>query len=143
MKNIVLSILGSNNFMNYSLFEEKIYKIITFYLNNSYHIIIKEKEQNRVDNFCVRFCRENNFELKRIKIKWDEIGKSAFYVALKEMVYGNFKDIPSSDILIVFFDINSKQKEIDYMDKIINEFCDGVTDSEGAILFQKVYLFIE
>ena len=31
MKNIVLSILGSNNFMNYSLFEEKIYKIITFF----------------------------------------------------------------------------------------------------------------
>ena len=53
---IVLTILGSDNFRNYSFLEEEVYKILGPYLEKeNIEVIIKEREVNSTDNFCVRF----------------------------------------------------------------------------------------
>ena len=54
-KEIVVVIVGTNDFDDYEFFEEKLYEKLEFYFENNYNIIIREQETNRTDKFAIKF----------------------------------------------------------------------------------------
>ena len=112
-KELIVAIAGCKEFKNYSFFEEKCYEVIASFLEKDYKITIRERESYTVDNFSVKFANENNFNLERYKIDWENKGKSAGIWTNKAIVYG--KDIDEqrpTDILIVFTTKNMKEDKL-------------------------------
>ena len=138
---IVLTILGSDNFDNYSFFEEKIYEILTPYLEKDFNIIIKERETNKTDNFSICFCNENNFSLERIKLNWKEFGKAAFWNNIKELVYGDIINTSPTDILIIFISEKDSEKDLYTIEKLLEEYNSCITDTKGNPAEPEVYIF--
>lgn len=138
---IVLTILGSDNFDNYSFFEEKIYEILTPYLEKDFNIIIKERETNKTDNFSICFCNENNFSLERIKLNWKEFGKAAFWNNIKELVYGDIINTSPTDILIIFISEKDSEKDLYTIEKVLEEYNSCITDTKGNPSEPEVYIF--
>lgn len=138
---IVLTILGSDNFDNYSFFEEKIYEILTPYLEKDFNIIIKERETNKTDNFSICFCNENNFSLERIKLNWKEFGKAAFWNNIKELVYGDMINTSPTDILVIFISEKDNEKDLYTVEKLLEEYNSCITDTKGNPAEPEVYIF--
>lgn len=108
-KEVIITVVGDKYFSDYEFFEEKMYEVLEEYFKEEYTIKIREQEVTSVDNFCVRFCKENNCILERYKILWDEYGKSAAYVNNKFLLNGKIiNKSGSSKILVIFL---SKYKD--------------------------------
>lgn len=140
-KKIVLTVLGSDNFNNYSFFEEKLYEILGPYLEKNYKIIIKEREINNTDNFSICFCNENNFSLERIKLNWKEFGKAAFWNNIKELVYGDIINTSPTDILVIFISEKDNEKDLYTVEKLLEEYNSCITDTKGNPAEPEVYIF--
>lgn len=141
---IVLTILGSDNFRNYSFLEEEVYKILGPYLEKeNIEVIIKEREVNSTDNFCVRFCNENGFTLQRVKVKWNEFGKQAFWINIKELVFGDFESIYPTDILVCFLSENDNEKDVYMIEQVLEEFSSCITDTNGNPADPEYYIFVD
>ena len=126
MKEVCIAIIGCKEFNNYSFFEEKMYNIISPFLENNYNITIRERERNRTDTFAVRFALENNFKLERYKIKWKELGKSAGIWNNKALVYGeDISEQRPTKILVVF--ITENMKDDFAIEHLLEEFSSCVT----------------
>lgn len=141
---INICIYGSKSFDNYPFFEEKLYKILSPYLENNYIIHIKEGENTTTDNFAVRFCNENNLILQRIKLNWQEDGKSAAYTQLKKLVWGeNMMNNEATDILIIFYSHRDKEEKEKMLFELLSLYNDLITDREGNVSEEPEYYFFE
>ena len=140
-KEVCIAIAGCKEFYNYSFFEEKIYEIISPFLEKGFSITIRERELYTVDNFAVRFALENNFNLERYKIDWNEKGKSAGIWANKAITYGReINEQRPSEILIVF--ITNKMKENKLLEHLLEEFSCCVT-CVNELKEPDIYVFCE
>ena len=63
-KRINIVVIGTNNFDDYTFFEEKLYEKLGEYFEENYKIIIREQESNATDGFAVKFSKENGCELE-------------------------------------------------------------------------------
>lgn len=120
-KEIKILIIGTNNFDDYSFFEEKIYEVLEKYFEKEYKIFLREQEVNSTDNFVVRFSKENNCELERYKIDWDKFGKRAAYENIKRLIWGENSE-SGIDILCCFCNKWDGEKEKFMINKVIDEF---------------------
>ena len=135
MEKIVVTIIGSKNFNNYNFFEEKLYQILGEYFEKEYKIIIREQEINNVDTFAIRFAKENNCILQRYKIKWDEYGKSAGYINLKRLLFGDLNEdnqLESCDIICCFYSEYDKNSDRIMQDTLIES-------AKGVLLIEPPY----
>lgn len=140
MKKINIIIIGTKNFEDYSFFEEKLYEKLEQYFEKDYKIIIREQEINITDGFAVKFAKENNCELERYKIQWNELGKKAGFENLKKLLWGENAN-SGADLLFVFENKWDGNKDKYMIEKIIQEF-NSIIDFENFIS-KKYYLFIK
>ena len=87
----------------------------------------------------VKFANENNFNLERYKIDWENKGKSAGIWANKAIVYG--KDINEqrpTDILIVFTTNNMKEDKL--LEHLLEEISCCVTHV-NELKEPEIYIF--
>lgn len=140
-KEVILVVVGTKSFKDYKFFEEKMYGVLTPYFLQKYQITIREKEENTTDNFVVRFCKENNLNLERVPILWNDYGRSAAYQINKALLYG--KD-PSegraSKFMVVF--INKKDTKDKLIGDLWESFNSCVTYENNPIL-PKSYIFMK
>lgn len=133
-KDVKIGIIGNKSFNDYLFFENNLYKILEQFLELDKNIYIREQEAYLIDGCSVRFSKENNFNLQRYKIDWENKGKSAGYFALKEFIYGKDCKDPI-DILIFFFVKGTKKKDNLFNLELIDIFESNFFDlNEGAII---------
>lgn len=138
-KKIKILIIGSKNFDDYNYFEEKLYKVLEKYFEEDYKITIREQEVNTVDTFAIRFAKENNCNLERYKIKWDEFGKSAAYKNIKRLIFGENAQ-SASDLLVCFYKKIDKKVDRDMTERVIEEFKSVINlenQSQNYFIFTK------
>ena len=120
-KIINIIIIGTNNFEDYSFFEEKLYEKLGKYFEQDYKIIIREQESNATDGVAVKFSKENGCILERQKIQWDELGKKAGFENMKRLLWGE-EAKAGADLLLVFQNKWDGIKDKYMLNKIITEF---------------------
>lgn len=141
-KRIVVTIIGSNNYIDYNeynYFEEKLYQVLEKYFEEEYEIVIKEQEINNIDTFSIRFAKENNCKLERCKIQWDNFGKRAAYENIKILIWGNKASL-GTDILVCFYKKKDKKNDRVMCEKIIDEF-KSVINITAPINFTNCFIF--
>lgn len=138
---IVIVVVGSKNFDDYTFFEEKMYEVLGKYFEEDIKITIKEQESTTTDNFVVRFCKENNCNLERVKINWEKYGKAAAYINNKILIFGEDpnKNIPS-EFPIIFLTKKDKEKDLLLINNLLELFIECVTFG-NEITTPKYYIF--
>lgn len=120
-KEIVVVIVGTNDFEDYEFFEEKLYEKLEFYFENNYNIIIREQETNRTDKFAIKFSKENGCKIESYPIQWEKLGKIAGLENIKKLLWGN--DVKrGADLLLTFQDKWDGDKSKFVVNKLIEEF---------------------
>lgn len=137
-------ILGSNNISNYeeySYFEEQLYSVLEKYFEEEWEIVVREQEVNLIDNFSVRFAKENNCILERCGIDWNKYGKKAAYENIKKIIWGEDGQA-AVDKIIVFQKKSDKYKDLFMIDKILDEFKGMIIlDSSSFSNIDNIYIF--
>ena len=120
-KTINVIIIGTNDFDDYTFFEEKLYEKLEKYFEEDYKIVIREQEANATDGFAVKFSKENGCELERYKIQWDELGKRAGFENFKKLLWGEGAKA-GADLLLAFQSKWNGAKDKYMLNKLIQEF---------------------
>lgn len=134
-------IIGSKDCKDYTFFEEKLYQILEENFEKEEKIIIREQEVTTLDNFAVRFSKENNCELERYPIQWDKFGKRAAYENIKHLVYGHNVD-SCIDTLVCFYKKGEDYTSRLIPNKIIDEF-KSIINLDINSLQRKCHIFVE
>ena len=119
--NIVVVIIGTNDFDDYEFFEEKLYEKLEYYFENGYNITIREQEANKTDKFAAKFANENSCKLERYKIEWENLGKRAGLENIKKLLWGNNAEI-GADLLFAFQSKWDGDRSKFVTNKLIEEF---------------------
>ena len=136
-KNIKVGIIGNKTFNDYNFFENNLYKALGEEFESEKNVFIREQEAFLIDGCSVRFAKENNCALQRYPINWENKGKSAGYVALKEFIYGK-ECSDALDILIFFFVKGTKKKDNLFNLELIDIFESNFFDLEDGAITPKV-----
>lgn len=78
-------VVGSRSFSDYSLFSEKLRKMLEKYRHEPWEIIIISGGADGADSLAEKFAEEHKYHMVVIKADWDMNGKRAGYIRNEEM----------------------------------------------------------
>lgn len=97
---MIVAIVGSRGFTDYSFLHKRIRKIMRLY-----HIsCIVSGGANGADSLAERFAQEHGISLKVFKPDWDQFGKRAG-------ILRNIEIVKASDVVVAFWDQKSRGTE--------------------------------